>query len=245
VIAGLVARSALCLGLAGVATGASAVTGRELIDNSLRQHAPASHVYQEQTLITSDNLGQHTVRTARYYGRRSASGQKVLLVIDTPAELRGVSVMVERDAKGGNRRGPAASSALFGSNFSVADLEQEQPQDFLYEVEDSQDLDRVSHHVIRATPASEAVAQSTGYGVRRIFLRKDNLFVSRIDYLDRQGQPAKRQTFRDSRPDETGAWRAGMILTEDLRDSRRSLVKVERRVHSADYVPESVFAGLR
>jgi hypothetical protein len=31
---------------------------------------------------------------------------------------------------------------------------------------------------------------------------------------------------------------------EDLRDGRRSLLKVERRVHSPDYVPVSVFAGI-
>jgi hypothetical protein len=84
-----------------------------------------------------------------------------------------------------------------------------------------------------------------GYHERRIYLRKDNLFVSRIDYRDRDGREARRQTFRDPRPDESGAWRAGMVLMEDLRNGGRSLLKVERRVHSADYVPAAVFAGLQ
>lgn len=239
------ARLALLLLAGSCALSAGAVDGRELIDRTLRRHAQPAYVYEEQTLILSDSLRQHTVRTVRYYARRDASGSRRLLLIDTPAELRGVSVFVARDARGGSRRGPAASSPLFGSDFSIADFEGEQPQDFLYETEDSQDLDRVSHHVVRATPRDEGVGRSTGYGVRRIFLRKDNLFTSRIDYLDREGRAVKRQTFRDPRPDESGAWRAGMILTEDLVDSRRSLVKVERRVHSADYVPETIFAGLR
>ena len=36
-----------------------------------------------------------------------------------------------------------------------------------------------------------------------------------------------------------------MILTEDLLEERRTLIKIERRVHSADYVPDTIFAGLK
>ena len=228
-----------------LASGAWAQNARALIEDSLRRHAPPAHVYQEQTLILSDSLGRHTVRTARFYERNDASGDKRLLVIDTPADLRGAAVFVARDAQGGGRRGPAPSSQVFGSDFSVADFEGEQPRDFDYALEDSQDLDRVSHHVLRATPRDPAVSLATGYGVRRIYLRKDNLYVSRVDFLDRQGRLAKRRTFRNPRPDASGAWEAGMVLTEDLLEDRRTLIKVERRVHSPDYVPDAVFEGLR
>lgn len=231
--------------LAFASTGAWAQGARELIEDSLRRHAPPAHVYQEQTLILSDHHGQNTVRTLRDYARQDASGGRRLVMILTPEELRGTTVLIARDATGGARRGPGGSSLLFGSNLTVADLEGEQPADFLYEAENSQDLDRVSHHVLRAVPKDAEVARATGYGVRRLYLRKDNLFISRIDFLDRGGRLARRQTFRDPRPDESGAWRAGMVLTEDLRDARRTLLKVERRIHSADYVPDAIFAGLR
>jgi hypothetical protein len=242
-------KAAVLVLLACFAPGAWAQDGRALIEDSLKRHASPAFVYQEQTLILSDSLGQHTVRTARFYERNDETGDKRLLVLQTPADLRGAAVYVARDAQGSGRRGPDPASPVFGSDFSVSDFEGEQPRDFLYELEDSQDLDRVSHHVLRASPRDDAVSRSTGYGLRRIFLRKDNLFVSRVDFLDRQGHVTKRRTFRDPRPDESGAWRAGMILTEDLRDNRRTLIKVERRVHSADYVPQAVFdeprAGLR
>lgn len=238
------ARAALFLVLACSAIGARAQSGRELIEESLRRHASPPYVYEEQTLVLSDSLDQHTVRTARYYARRDESGRKRLLVIDTPADSQGMAVFVARDARGGARRGSDASGQIFGSDFSVADFEGEQPQDFNYVLEDGQDLDRVPHHVLSALPRDEAVARATGYGERRIYLRKDNLFVSRIDYLDRQGRLAKRETFRDHRPDDSGAWRPGMILMENLLDNRRTLLKVERRVYSADYVPAAVFAGL-
>lgn len=235
---------ALLLTLACVAAHAGAQSARELIEESLRRHAEPAYVYEEQILVLSDGLDQRTVRTARHYARSDENGRKNLLVIDTPADSQGMALFVARDARGGARRGAAATSAVFGSDFSVADFEGEQIQDFSYAREDGQDLDRVPHHVLRALPRDEAVARATGYGERRIYLRKDNLFVSRIDYLDRSGRLAKRQTFRDPRPDESGAWRAGMVLMEDLRDNRRSLLKIERRVHSADYVPAALFAGL-
>ena len=231
--------------LACFATCAGAQTGRELITESLRSQAPQPYVYEEQVLVLSGHLGQHTVRTLRYYARHDAAGLRRLMVIDTPAELRGIKVYVSRDANGGARHGPAGSSPVFGSDYSVADFEGEQPQDFVYEREGNQELERVTHFVVRAAPKDEAVARTTGYGTRRLYLRKDNLFVSRIDYLDRRGRLAKRLTFKDPRPDDTGAWRPGMTLTEDLRQERRTLLKVERRVHSADYVPAVVFEGLQ
>ncbi len=238
------AQFALLSVLASIAAAAWAQSAPELIEESLRRHAAPAYVYQEQTLILSDNQGQHTVRTTRYYARMDESGRKRLLVIHTPEELRGTTIFVARDAKGGGRLGPEPSSPVFGSEFSVADFEGEQPADFLYELEDAQDMDRVPHHVLRARPRDAAVSHATGYGVRRIYLRKDNLFVSRVDFLDRRGRITKRQTFRDPRPDESGAWRPGMILAEDLREDRRTLLKVERRVHSADYVPNAVFGAV-
>jgi hypothetical protein len=226
--------------LAGVAVSARAQTGLELIEESLRKQAPPAHIFEEQVLLLSDSAGQHTVRTVRYYARNDASGTRRLMVIDTPQVLRGLRVYVARDA-GGGRHGPAGSSLVFGSDLTVSDLEGEQPAGFSYEREPSQELDRVTHFVVRATPKDDGIARATGYGTRRIYLRKDNLFVSRIDHLDRQGRLARRQTFKDPRPDESGAWRPGMTLTEDMREERRTLLKVERRVHSADYVPDAVF----
>jgi hypothetical protein len=166
-------------------------------------------------------------------------------VIETPDDARGTAIYVLRDAEGASRHGPAPSSPVFGSSFAVADLEDERMGDFRYQLEGDHDLERVAHFVLRATPADAAVARRTGYHERRIYLRKDNLFVSRIDYRDREGRVVRRQTFRDPRPDASGAWLPGMVLMEDLRDGTRALLKVERRVHSADYVPMTVFAEQR
>ena len=235
---------AFFLALACLGAQAGSESGRELIEESLRRHAQPAYVYQEQALVLTDRQGRHTVRTMRYYARHDEHGSRKLLVIETPAESKGTSIFINRDARDGMRRGAAGSSPVFGSNFSVADLEEEQAREFRYERDADQDLGMVPHYVLRAFPADESAARSAGYHERRIYLRKDNLFISRIDYRDREDRLARRQTMRDPSPDESGAWRAGMLLMEDLRDERRTLLKVERRVHSPDYVPAAVFAGL-
>lgn len=238
------ARAAVFLLLAGLAVRVWAQSGLELIEASLARHPEPPHVYEEDTLVLSDRQGNHTVRTLRHYARNEGSVRRSLWVIETPVELRGIEVGVVRDLEGTRRRGTDAASRVFGSDFSLADLETEQPARFRYARADDVELDRIAHLVVRALPRDEAVALATGYAERRIYLRKDNLYISRIDYQDRHGRLARRETFRDPRPDDTGAWRANMILMENLRDNRRSLLKVDQRVHAAEYVPAEVFRGL-
>lgn len=229
-----------CFLVASAAAATERPDGRLLMEESLRRHAPAKHLYEEQTLVLTDAQGRHTVRTLRHYAVRDERGSRDLRVIDTPVEARGAAILVLRDAGGRARHGAVADARVFGSNFLVADLEDEWPADFRYEHDGDIDLERVPHHVLRVLPA--AADARAGQGERRIYLRKDNLFVSRIEYRDGDGRTIRRQTFRAPRPEDDAAWRAGMILMEDLREGGRSLLKVERRVLSADYVPESVFA---
>ena len=227
-------------------TGAAqAQTARDLIEDSLRRHAPPASAYEEQALVITDRQGQHSLRTLRYYAQRDTRVMQRLHVVESPPELKGAAIRIDRDANDGTRRGPAPGTAVFGTDFLVADLETEQPGDFQYERNADVDLERVPHFVIRARPADASVVRATSYHERLLYLRKDNLFLSRIDYQDRDGRPARRLSYRAPRADEFGIWRASMMLMEDLRDGRRTLLKVERRVHSADYVPTTVFDELQ
>jgi hypothetical protein len=234
------------IGVVACLTGAArAQTARELIEESLRRHAPPTAAYEEHAMVITDRHGQLSLRTLRYYAQSNADVTRKLHVVESPPELKGAAIQIDRDAHDGTRRGPTPTTAVFGTNFLVADLEGEQPGDFQYERGGDVDLERVPHMVLRARPTDASVVRATSYNERHLYLRKDNLFLSRIDYLDREGRPARRLSYRAPRPDEFGIWRASMMLMEDLRDGRRTLLKVERRVHSPDYVPTSVFEGLQ
>jgi hypothetical protein len=221
----------------------SGADGQQLMDEALRRYAPPAHVYEEQAWIVTDRQGQPTVRTVRYFALSDAAGSRCIWTIETPTEARGANVRVDHEVRGATRHGAAASSAIFGSNFLVADLEGERAGQFRYERDGDMVIDRVPHFVLKAIAGDAALAQLAGYHERRIYLRKDNLFISRIDFRDREGRQIRRQTFRDPAPDDAGVWRANMVLMEDLRSGERSLLKIERRVHSADYVPMAMFAG--
>ncbi len=216
-------RSVILLCAWSIACLAQAQDGRALVEASLRRHAPPPHVYQELALIINDAQDRYNVRTFRHYGQQNDHW----LVVDTPPDLKGMTIHLDaaRDA------GDVLGSPILGSGFRVGDFAPEVLDAHDYRRRDNERLGRQLHFVVDALP------HQPGQSARRLYLRQDNLFVSRIDHRDVDGQPARRQSFHNPRPDESGIWRPGMILMEDLRDGRRSLLKVERRVHSPDYLP--------
>ena len=234
----------MALILSGLPALVCAGNARDLVAASLERQAPTPFVYEEQTLVLSDSAGRFSVRTMKHYQRRDEAGEKTLTVVVTPAESIGMSVFVARDAGVGIRRGSKASSSVLGSDFLVGDLEAEQIDAHHYETLPMQEIDHVKHHVVRASPMDNARAGRSSATDRVIFLREDNLFVSRIDYRDEHGKILRRQSFRDPRPDASGAWRASMILMENFKNDQRSVLKVDRRVHSPDYVPAAIFVGM-
>lgn len=232
-------------------------SGRALVEESLGRHAAPPFAFEELTMVLNDAAGLRRVRTARQYLRSDADGSvQRVLVFQSPADLRGTTLRLTARAGQAAARslylpalgreipyGTVLSDRVLGSDFSLADLEGERPRDFDYERERDRDLERVPHFAVRARPRDEAVARATGYAERRLFLRKDSLFISRIEYFDRHGTLVRRMSYRDPRADGAGALRPGMILMEDLREKHSTLLKVERRVHSPDYVPAALFAG--
>lgn len=235
----------LLIGLALIfSANAGANDASDLMRASVSRHAPAPFAYEELTLVLSNQAGRYSVRTLKRYVRSDQSGSKNLMVVETPDDSNGMTIYVTREAGGIGRRGAKAHSSVLGSDFLVGDLENEQIDEFHYEMMPYQMIEQVRHFVLRAKPVDNARVTATSATERLIFLREDNLFVSRIDYHDAQGRLSRRQSFRDPHADETGAWRAGMILMENFGDDQRTLLKIDRRVHSPDYVPLSVFAGL-
>ena len=248
--------AALICAIAGAARAAPD-SGRELVEESLRRHGPPPFAYEELTIVLRDAAGRQRVRTARHFRRTEPDGSvQRLIAMHSPADVRGSALLlksknsepVERllhlPALGRTLSYDHATGSverLFGTDLSLADLEGERPALHTYEREADRDLDRIPHHSIRARPAvvagAKAVPRATGYGQRRLFLRKDSLFLTRIDYFDRNGRLIRQQSFRDPRSDGEGAMRAAMILLTDLRERHSTLIKVDRRVHSPDYVP--------
>jgi len=201
---------------------------RGLVEAALQRYSPPPVLYQELALVMSDRAGRFSVRTLRHYGQHG----KHVLVVETPMELRGALIRLD-DLRAD---GDTLASPILGSDFLIGDFAPEALEAHAYERRADASFGRQLHYVIDALPR-QSVPLGVPWPARRLYLRQDNLFIARVDHLDAAGQPARRQSFRDPRPDESGIWRPGMILMEDLRDGRRSVLKVERRIHWADAPP--------
>lgn len=248
--AALAAFAAVSAAAADVAPDGAAIMDR------VREHRPqACCIYQDLTMILADAAGERGVRKARWYERRESGGaSRLLLVFIAPAEVRGAAVLLTREATGKPRgevylpalgrsldlaAGTTGAMPLVGSDFRLADLLAEAPSEFAYAREADAEIDRSMHYVVRATPL-DAAAQ--GAGLRRHYVRKGDYFVVRTDFHNAQGRLARRQSFRDPKQVEPGAWQAGMILMEDFGERHRTLLKIERRVFSPEYVPPGIFS---
>jgi hypothetical protein len=253
-----IAMLAALAALAAAPGAARAAPDAAGIMEQVRSHRPqACCIYQELTMILSDPAGEGGVRRIRWFERHEPDGsRRLLLVFVAPADMRGAAVLVTRDASG-NARGEvhlpalgrpldlaprtAGAMPLAGSDFRLADLFRGAPGDFTYAREADAEIERGMHYVIRATPVKGAEPR-TGEGVRRHFVRKGDHFLVRTDFHDARGVLARRQSFRDAREVEPGVWQADMILMEDFSARHRTLLKVERRVFSPDYVPAAIFS---
>jgi hypothetical protein len=181
---------------------------------------------------------------------------KYLLVFDNPPEVRGVALLAvckpAGRVKGGiylpafgkelkSQAGEVRGSHFLGTDFAIEDLTPEALSDFRYVRVADQQIDKTDYFVVEAFPKDEKTEQTTGYSLRRHFIRQDLFFVARTDYYDRRGRLSKRQTFHDLKKVDGDMWRADMILMENHKRRHKTLIKITRRVFSHDYVPPEIF----
>ena len=234
-------------------------TGRGIMNEVFKRHQLFPYVFEEQTMIMMDGEGNRDVRKARRFSRVETDGTvKYLLVFDDPAEVRGVALLAIRQQSGNTESGiylPAFGKELksnagesrgnhfLGTDFAIEDLTAEILSDFRYDRTADQKIDKIAYFVVEAFPQDEEIERTTGYSLRRHFIRQDNFFIVRTDYFDRRGRFFKRQTQHDLKRLHGDMWRANMILMENHKERHKSLIKINRRVFSHDYVPPEMFTS--
>ena len=233
------------------------LSAREIIQESLKRHEFYPFVYEEQTLVLVDIHKQRDVRRIHRYSRLEPDGVfKTRLEFVYPESIAGTSLLFTHhpDGSGSSRIFLPAlgqqmtdySSALsggkvLGSDFSLQDLIPEDIHRFVYRRENDVVSDESTYFAVRASFAAADTAMQLRYAERLLLVRQDNFFISRVDYFDHRGQLIKRQTRHDTHRVGGKMWRADMITAENMLNHHRSILKIDRRVFSSDYVPESVF----
>jgi hypothetical protein len=260
-IPGLGFRALLCLltvlTCSRSAGAAEPWTGAQILDEVLRRERLLAFLYEEQTVILKDKSGNRDVRKVRRFFRLEEDGTfKFLLVFDTPAEVQGVAILKVDPPSGRGESSiylPAFDKGLITRtsttggdllpvmDFKIGDLTADVPADYRCERAEDQKIDLSPCYVVEVTPRKEETQQVTGCSLRRYFIRQDEFRIVRTDSYDRRKRFFKRQTFHDPVRVKGELWKANMTLTENHRERLETLIKTDRRVISADYVPPEIF----
>ena len=236
---------------------AADLSGREIMEQVQERHRQYPWVFEEQSIVLTDRNGKRDSRKAIRYSRAGSDGDMdFLLVFSFPSEVRGVAVLAHRDPSGsiskqvylpalGQRlvasTGAGSEGNFLGTDFSVEDLAGDAPQRYAYVRRGDTELDSVRYYTVDVYAGDGA--GSAGVPLRRHFVRQDIFFVTRTDHYDGQGRVQKRQTWHDLVNIDDTMWRSNMILMIDVKEQHETLVKIDRRVLSRDYVPDQVFTA--
>ncbi|MFT5448769.1 MAG: hypothetical protein ACI9DC_003954 [Gammaproteobacteria bacterium] len=232
-------------------------TALQIMVEAQRRHEQFPFVYEEQTMVLMDAQGNRSVRLCRRFSRTEDDGSaKFLLVFDDPEEIRGVALLAVRDDHGKTTRGvylpafgsefkepaPGTRSEHFlGTDFSVEDLTTESLDEYRYVRTRDRIREGVEFFILDAYPANAQIERSTGYGLRRHHIRKDNFMIVQTGFFDRHLRFMKQISHHDLHPVSGDSWRANMIVVSTADEQHRTLLKIDRRIYSSDYVPDEIF----
>ncbi len=221
-----------------------------------RQHL-YPYIYEEQSIVLVDRNGFRDTRTARRYSRVEVDGSvQLLLVFESPLQVKGVALLARRDATGvitSQLYLPALGQQLItsdpgdhdngfmGTDFSVESLTGEMLSEYLYVRSDDVELENQAYFSVDVFRAGDDPGKTRPQ--RRHFIRQDNLFITRSDHFDARGEVVRRQRSYDLKVVDGSMWHANLMLMDDYREQHHTLIKVDRRIFSRNYVPAEMFSG--
>ena len=233
--------------------------GRTIMEEVFRRHEQYPYVFERQSMVLTDADGKRETRRLRRFSRvEEDRTYKYLLLFDHPPEVRGTALLAIRRPSGETENaiylpafGPELKSSatehrgnhFLGTDFAVEDLAAEVLSEYRYRRRPDKRRGDTLFFVIDAKPAEEQIEKLTGYGLRRHFIRQDNFYITRTDYFDRRMRPFKSQSSHDLRRVDGEMWRANMVLMENRREHHQSLIKIDQRVFSKEYVPAELFTA--
>lgn len=229
------------------------LSGHQIMEEIYQRHEQFPYVYEEQIMILVDRRGNRDTRKLRRYSRMTDNNTvRYMLLFDDPPEVRGVGLLTTRLDAGKsetsiylpaygaefiNSIGQRESSNFLGTDFSVQDLMPEVLDDFRYQRQENEVFNEVDYFVIdvyKNDPESTHL-------LRRHYVNQESFYITRTDTFDRHGRLHKRQTHHDLKFLGGSMWRANMIRMVDYKTEHESLIKIERRIFSQDYVPIDLF----
>ncbi len=238
-------------------------SGLKIMQEVHKRHQKFAFVYEEQSMVMIDRNGDRDTRKLKRYSRVEDDGTvKFLLLFDSPAEIKGVALLASRDESGqttkyvylpalGEQLIESVSSGLdgnfLGTDFSIENIIGEVLDDYIYIRRPDKKINYVEYFVVDVYRMEEGLAENMlpadKQALRRHSISKNNFYITKTEYFDKQGKVYKKQSHHDLRVVDGDMWRADMILMEDSKEQHQSLIKIDRRIFSQDYVSAEIFTA--
>jgi hypothetical protein len=237
--------------------------GLEIMNEVYKRHQQFAYIYEEQSMVMMDKNGDRDTRKVKRYSRVEVDGSvKFLLLFYSPDEISGVALLANRDALGKTDKYiylPAFGEQLIenvssgkdgkflGTDFSIENLAGEVLNDYIYKRRADKKISGIEYFVIDVHRRTGGMTKESlldkAQANRRHLISKNNFYITQTEYFDNQGNVIKKQSHHDVNPVDGKMWRSNMILMEDSKEGHQSLIKINRRVFSRDYVSEEIFTA--
>ena len=238
-------------------------SGLKIMQEVHKRHQQFAFVYEEQSMVMIDSSGNRDTRKVKRYSRVEDDGTvKFLLLIDSPEEISGVALLATRDTSGktikyvylpafGEHLIESVSSGLdgkfLGTDFSIENITGEILDDYIYVRRSDKKINDVEYFVVDVYRMEEGYTDNMlpteKQALRRHSISKNNFYIIKTEYFDKQGRVYKKQSHHDLRAVDGDMWRADRIVMEDSKEHHQSLIKINRRIFSRDYVSAEIFTA--
>jgi hypothetical protein len=219
--------------------------GLALMQKSDARH----HLDSERTngsMVLQKEGGEARTRALRIFtAGEDSQGNRMMIRFDSPADIKNTAFLSIEDPRTKDteqwlylpafrktrRVGKAELGDRFvNSDFYFEDLQAREVEDYAYVILRSEAFGGQDCWVIESVPEATKVKKESPYGKSHLWLRKDNLFVTRIRHFDRRMRPLKELTLEQLKNVSGDVWRADKITVVDIKRKHRTVMLVAERL---------------
>ena len=250
--------AALLVGMA-VAVAASAEDPDAL---ALMRESDKRHRLQNErtqlAMVLQEKGGPERARglqiAVRQDPKKATGGDRQWIRFDAPGDIKGTQLLtVEKDGgdndqwlflsgfQKSRRIGSAELGDRFvGTDFFFEDLKHRVVDDYAWKLLGSEADGGVDCWKVESTPSAPRAKAQSPYARSELWLRKDNLFVVKTRFFDKQGKPLKEYRAENLVKVAGSAWRADRQTMIDVQRNHKTVVVVKARDATA-VIPDDTF----
>lgn len=197
----------LCIGTGAMAQ--APMNPKDIIKKS-RDQSKLSGLESKTTLEINDGKGNQRLRVTTMVSKIFPDGtEKRAILFLSPADVKGTGILIwDYEGKEDNmwiympalRKSRKIVSSeksknFMGSEFSNADLTVGNPDDFTYELDGTETIDKEACWKIKIKPANAQIAAENGISAKTTWISQKDFMPRKTLFMDPEGQPWKEMSY--------------------------------------------------